>query len=366
MWYSDEVVFDKMGFDADKYARLQSAQILDRITKFTGKLYMEIGGKFIADGHASRVLPWFDMHAKKNIFLKLKDKVEVLFCVNADKVIENKKLPHEKYRYLENVDNQIVLIEKLFGIKPIIVVNKIDVNNHFDLILDFEKKYQKRSYKVMERYFIPWYPHNLDYVLSDQWFGQDDHIPVTKNLVLVTGPDSDSGKLSTCIGQIYLDSTIGLQSGYAKYETFPIWNLPLDHPVNLAYEAATLDTFALSWWVYDAVNVVDEFHKKAYKQEVTGYRKDADAFLLLKDVAKKVLTHKNYINSYKSPTDMGINMVGACIVDQDIVCTAALQEIKRREEQYAEAKTHGTDYGDFDPVNKCQELYQKGLEYCEK
>lgn len=351
MLNTDEVVFDKMWFDADKYARLQWAQILDRITQFTGKLYMEVGGKFIADGHASRVLPGFDMHAKKNIFLKLKDKLEILFCVNAQKIIENTKLPNEKYTYLENVDNSLVLIEKKFGLKPILVVNKIDVNNHFDLILEFEKKYQHRNYKVMERYFIPWYPHNLDYVLSDQGFWEDDHIPVTKNLILVTWPDSDSGKLSTCIGQIYLDSTIGIQSGYAKYETFPIWNLPLNHPVNLAYEAATLD---LNDW--SDTNVIDEFHKKAYKQEVTGYAKDAEAFLLLKDVAKKVLTHKNYINNYKSPTDIGINTAGACIVDDTIVCKAAIQEIERRKAEYTSEEN----------IAKCQKLLEKAKLYLEE
>ncbi len=358
MLNSDDIVFTNLGFDADKYARLQSEQILDRIAKFTGKLYLEVGGKFIRDGHASRVLPWFDPHAKKNIFLKLKDKIEILFCVNAQSVIANKKLPYEKYSYLDTVAENLVLIEKLFGMKPIIVINKIDVNTHFDLILNFEKNYQKRGYKVMERYFIAGYPHNLDYVLSDDWFWQDDHIPVTKNLVLVTGPEADSGKLSTCIGQIYLDSTIGLQSGYAKYETFPIWNLDKSHPVNLAYEAATADI--------GDYNCVDKLHEEAYKQKAINYNRDIDAFLLLKDVAKKVLTHKNYINNYKSPTDMGINTAGFCITDDEVVCKASLDEIQRREKWYVDAKNQWIEYVDRDPVEKCQELYQKGLEYCEK
>ncbi len=354
---SDEIIFDNLGFDADKYARLQSEQILDRIAKFTGKLYLEIWGKFIRDAHASRIFPGFDPHAKKNIFLKLKDKLDVLYCVDAKKVIENKKTFYDKKPYLDLVADELFLIEKLLGIKPTVVINKIDVNTSFDLILDFEKKYQKRGYKVMERYLINGYPHNLDYILSEDGFGQDDHIPVTKNLILVTGPGADSGKLSTCMGQIYLDSTIGIQSWYAKYETFPVWNLDKTHPVNLAYEAATADIGDYA--------CLDTLHEEAYRQKAINYNRDIEAFGIIRDMAKKILTHKNYINNYKSPTDMGINTAGFCITDDEVVCKAALSEIKRRELDYLEAKNQWFEVDDI-YVKKCQELYKKGLEYCEK
>ncbi|HCB52142.1 TPA: hypothetical protein DEP21_06340 [Patescibacteria group bacterium] len=239
---TDIVNYKKKGFDGEKYITLQKQHILERIEKFSkGRLYLEIGGKFLYDTHAARVFPGFIPDSKKRIFAALKDKAEVLFCVNANDIIHDRQLTNQDIDYKTQVQNAIKRIEIELGIKPHIVINNIDVQTSFDKILEFEQDFQRKNYRVWERYKITGYPHNTKSILSESGFGNDDHIPLTKNLILVTGPASNSGKMSTCLGQIYNDHQIDIESGYAKYETFPVRNLPLEHPINLAYEAATVD-----------------------------------------------------------------------------------------------------------------------------
>jgi uncharacterized protein (UPF0371 family) len=194
----------------------------------------------------------------------------------------------------------------------------------FDLVLNFERKFQKKQYRVFERYKIAWYPYNVNELLSDSWFGWDDHIPVTKNLVLVTWAGNDNWKLATCLGQVYLDNEIDIKSGYAKYETFPLWNQPLDHPVNLAYEIATSNTWNKL--------VLDEFHKNAYGQNVVVNQKDFESFESTMEIIKNIVNHKNYMIKYKSPTDMIINTTWFCINDDEVVKKAAMDEIERRKD----------------------------------
>lgn len=239
---TDILHYKKKGFDGEKYVKIQKEHILERIEKSgQGRLYVEIGGKFLYDTHAARVLPGFIPESKKRIFSAIKDKIEILFCVNADDILSDRQLSNETISYHDYVQTLIKRIEVEIGVKPNIVINNIDIQNNFDLILDFEKEFQRKSYKVRERYKISGYPHSTKSILSENGFGNDDHIPLQKNLILVTGAASNSGKMSTCLGQIYNDHQIGIESGYAKYETFPIWNIPLQHPINLAYEAATVD-----------------------------------------------------------------------------------------------------------------------------
>lgn len=350
---TDTISYKEFGFDWEKYIEMQKNQILDRISKFSGRLYLEIGWKFMRDPHAARVLPGFLVDSKKRIFSDLKDKADILFCVNADDIISNRQLSNEKIDYVDYVERMLMVIERNLWIKPIIVINKVDLSNMFDLVLNFERRFQKKNYKVFERYKIGGYPHNVDQVLSDNGFGGDDHIPLTQNLVLVTWAASNSGKMSTCLWQIYLDDQIWIKSGYAKYETFPIWNLPLKHPVNLAYEAATADI-----WDF---NVIDEYHKKAYKQESVNYNRDVEGFEVVMWISKNIVNHKNYMVKYKSPTDMWINTAWFCITNDDSLCQSWLDEIIRRKEWYKEQLDRGD--GKQEWIDKCEELEKKAKEY---
>ena len=353
---NDIIKYKKHGFDGVKYVRLQREKILDRIANFSGgRLYLEIGGKFMYDAHASRVLPWFDPESKKNIFSSLKGQAEILFCVNAVDILSNRQLSNKNVDYKEYVYQMIRNIEKNIWIKPHIVINNIDVLNMFDVILEFEKDFQRKQYRVRERYKINWYPHNTDIILSEDWFGNDDHIPLTKNLVLVTWAASSSGKMSTCLGQIYLDHQIDIKSGYAKYETFPIWNIALEHPINLAYEAATVDI--------GDYNMMDSYHKKAYGQDSVNYNRDVEAFEIVMSIAKKIVNHKNYMVKYQSPTDMGINCAGMAITDDEIVSIASLGEIARRKAWYQEIIDRWE--GKQEWTKRCDDIYTKAKKYCE-
>lgn len=351
---SETLPFKKFWFDGKKYIKLQKEKILDRISNFSGwRLYLEIWWKFISDAHASRVLPWFEMESKRIIFSELKDQAEILFCLNAKDILDNRQLSSEDIDYKTYVYRMIKGIEKNIWLKPHIVINAIDVENMYDLILEFEKEFQRRWYRVRERYKIKWYPHDVENILSEDWFGQDDHIPLTKNLVLVTGAASSSGKMSTCLWQIYLDHQIWSKSGYAKYETFPIWNLPVDHPINRAYEAATVDI-----WDY---NCPDEYHKKAYWMDSTNYNRDVEAFEIVMNIAKHVVTHKNYMIKYKSPTDMWINCAGFAITNEEIVSIASLEEIRRRKQRYQEQINRWD--GETKRLEACDKLEEKCLKY---
>lgn len=319
-------------------------------------MYLEIWGKFMYDAHAARTLPWFDPESKKKIFLSLKDQAEILFCVSADDILQNRQLTNEDIEYAEYVESMVRTIERNIGIRPHIVINKIDVENMFDLILQFEQSFQRKWYRVWERYKINWYPHNTKKVLSEDGFGNDDHIPLTKNLVLVTWAASSSGKMSTCLWQIYLDHEIDIKSWYAKYETFPIWNIPLQHPINLAYEAATVD-------IGDS-NQMDTYHKKAYGIDSVNYNRDIEAFEIVMSIAKEVVTHKNYMVKYQSPTDMGISCAGFAITDDEVVSIASLNEIRRRRDWYQQMIDRKE--GDKKWIVACDALEEQCLVYCKE
>lgn len=352
---TDIILYKKKGFDGEKYIKIQREAILERISTFKkGRLYLEIGGKFLYDTHAARVLPGFIPESKKHIFAALKDQSEILFCVNANDILNDRQLTNQDINYKDHVQNLIKRIEIEIWIKPQIVINNIDIQTNFDKILEFEQDFQRKNYKVRERYKIAGYPHNTRSILSDNGFGNDDHIPLTKNLILVTGAASSSGKMSTCLGQIYNDHQIGIESGYAKYETFPIWNLPLNHPVNLAYEAATVDI--------GDYNMLDPYHQKAYKQEAVNYNRDVEAFEIIMGIAEKIVTKDNPMSKYKSPTDMGINQAGFCISNEEIVSIASHEEIKRRKDWYQEMINRNE--WETKRLDQCDEINKKCEEYC--
>jgi len=323
MTTNNEIIFHKKHwFDGEKYIEMQTNQILDSLANFSGKLYLEVWWKFLRDPHASRVLPWFLVDSKQTIFYELRDKIEVFYCVNAEDIISNKKFSDQNLDFSEYVSRSLSVIERSLWVKPIIVINKIDVATMFDLVLDFERKFQKKQYSVFERYKISSYPYNIWELLSDNWFGSDDHIPTTKNLVLVTWAGANSWKLSTCLWQIYLDNEIDIKSGYAKFEVFPLKNRWLEHPVNSAYELAVKNT-----WNHLSL---DSFHKKEYWQEVVVNQKDLESFEATMTIIKNIVNHKNYMIKYKSPTDMIINTTSFCITDEEAVEQAAKEEIKKR------------------------------------
>ena len=351
---TDVISYKKKGYDGAKYIKLQQEKILERIGKFSNwRLYLEIGGKFMYDQHAARVLPWFDPETKKQIFMSLKNQAEMLFCVNADDIIENRQLSNENIPYKDYVNKMIRGIEAALGLRPHIVINKIDTTSMYDMILDFEKEFQRKNYRVWERYKIMGYPHNLKSVLSEDGYGNDDHIPLTKNLILVTWAASSSGKMSTCLGQIYNDHEIWIESGYAKYETFPIRNIPLEHPINLAYEAATADI--------GDYNMLDPYYKKATGKDSVNYNRDVEAFEIVMDIAKQTVKPDNFMNNYKSPTDMWISTAGFAITDDEVCCVASLQEIRRRKWRYQQQIDRKE--GEQSRISRCDELEKKCLEY---
>ncbi|MDD3301992.1 MAG: DUF1846 family protein [Candidatus Gracilibacteria bacterium] len=352
---SETIVFNKQGFDGKKYISLQKEKIFERISKFSGKLYLEIGGKFLFDAHASRVLPGFFPDSKKIIFSDLKKDFDIFFCTNADDINSNRQITNEDIDYIDYTLKILKDIEGNLGIKPKVVINKIDIKNT-EVKLDlFRNKILSLGYQVFNRYKIDGYPNDVNRVLSDYGFGKDDYIKTDKKLILVTGMASSSGKMSTCLGQIYLDYLNGIDSGYAKYETFPVWNIDLNHPVNLAYEAATADI--------GDYNMYDKFHKKSYGIDSVNYNRDIEAFVILKSILDKFILEGNYMSTYKSPTDMGISNAGFCIIDDEICSVASLEEIKRRIIWYKELVDRGE--GKINWVEKCKDLEKKCLKYIE-
>ena len=323
----DIIHFSTPGFDGAKYITLQKQAILDRMSKFSGRLYLEIGGHFLTDPHASRVLPGFIPDSKKQIFAQLNDQANILFCVNALDIISNRQLSNEAVSYIDSVIASINEITTVLQ-QPRIVVSMMDPAAPHPAVIAFIDSMKSKGFEVYRRFLIPGYPQKLDTVLSPEGYGKDDYIPLTKNFVIVTGAASNSGKMSTCLGQVYLDHLHNIESGYAKYETFPIRNLPLHHPINIAYEAATADI--------GDYNTLDKFHKKAYNIESVNYNRDVDAFQIVSSVASKFLPASNFTRSYKSPTDMGINMAGFCLIDEHIIAQACLDEIIRRKARYQE------------------------------
>jgi len=302
------------GFDNDKYVRIQSQKIKERFGLFD-KLYLEIGGKLFDDSHASRALPGFKHDVKISMFKELKDDLEIIFCINAGDIEKNKTRGEYDISYNQELLKLINNSKRMgFSVNSVVITlyqNQISADK-------FIKKLNRNGIKTFIHRPVQGYPKNIDVIASEEGYGANPYIPTTKKLILVNAPGPGSGKLCTCLSQVYHENINGVNSGYAKFETFPVWNLPLNHPVNLAYEAATADL--------NDVNLIDSFHLKKYGIEAVNYNRDLEAFPVLKNILKKVLKK----NIYYSPTDMGVNMIGYCITDNEVVENASKKEIVRR------------------------------------
>ena len=305
----------KIAFDNDLYIQSQSAHIRSRIQQFGGKLYLEFGGKLYDDYHAARVLPGFQPDSKLRMLLQLKDKVEVVIAINAADIEKNKVRGDLGITYDRDVV-RLIDIFRDFGL----YVSSVVLTRYADqpVTKAFQSRLEGMGVKVYHHYAIEGYPSNIGHIVSDEGYGKNDFIETTRELVVVTAPGPGSGKLATCMSQLYHEHKRGVQAGYAKFETFPVWNLPLNHPVNLAYEAATADL--------SDVNMIDPFHLEAYGQTTVNYNRDVAAFPVLVAMFERILGEC----PYKSPTDMGVNMVGNSVVDDDAARYASNQEIIRR------------------------------------
>ena len=305
----------KTGFDNDRYIQMQSAHIKERIAQFGGKLYLEFGGKLYDDYHASRVLPGFQPDSKLRMLLNMKDQVELVIAINAADIEKNKIRGDLGITYDLDVIRLIDIFRSLGLYVSSVVLTRYTGQATAKA---FENRLESMGIRVYHHYAIDGYPSNIAHIVSDEGYGKNDFIETTRELVVVTAPGPGSGKLATCMSQLYHEHQRGVQAGYAKFETFPIWNLPLNHPVNLAYEAATADL--------NDVNMIDPFHLEAYGVTTVNYNRDVEAFPVLVAMFNQILG----FCPYKSPTDMGVNMVGNCIVDDEAVAHASHQEIIRR------------------------------------
>ncbi|MBQ8793275.1 MAG: DUF1846 domain-containing protein, partial [Clostridia bacterium] len=305
----------KIGFDNDRYIALQSQNIRDRIDMFGGKLYMEFGGKLFDDYHASRVLPGFRPDSKVKMLLELKDEAEIVIVINADAIEKNKRRGDLGITY--DLDT-LRLIDAFRDIGLFVGSVVITCFTGQPLAIAFENRLKALGIKTYRHYPIKDYPSDIPLIVSDDGFGRNDYIETERHLVVVTAPGPGSGKMATCLSQLYQDHKRGIKAGYAKFETFPIWNIPLKHPVNVAYEAATADL--------SDVNMIDPFHLEAYGQTTVNYNRDVEIFPVLNAIMERILGE----SPYKSPTDMGVNMAGCAISNDNIVGDAAKQEIIRR------------------------------------
>ncbi len=305
----------RIAFDNDKYLQTQSEHIRQRIDAFGGKLYLEFGGKLYDDNHAARVLPGFQPDSKLKMLIQLKDQVEMVIAINAADIEKNKVRGDLGITYDRDVI-RLISVFRDFGLYVSSVV--LTRFNEQGAAKAFQSRLEGMGVKVYHHYAIEGYPSNTSLVVSDAGFGRNDYIETSRQLVVVTAPGPGSGKLATCLSQLYHEHKRGAKAGYAKFETFPVWNLPLNHPVNLAYEAATADL--------SDVNMIDPFHLEAYGKTTVNYNRDVEAFPVLVAMFEKLLG----TCPYKSPTDMGVNMVGNCIVDDEAAREASRQEIIRR------------------------------------
>ena len=309
------MVVAKIAFDNELYIQSQSAHIRERIDQFGGKLYLEFGGKLYDDNHASRVLPGFQPDSKLRMLLQLKDKVEMVIAINADDIEKNKVRGDLGITYDRDVI-RLIDVFRGFGLYVSSVV--LTRFNEQATAKAFQSRLETMGIRVYHHYAIEGYPSNIGHIVSDNGYGKNDFIETTRELVVVTAPGPGSGKLATCMSQLYHEHKQGIKAGYAKFETFPVWNLPLNHPVNLAYEAATADL--------SDVNMIDPFHLEAYGTTTVNYNRDVEAFPVLVAMFERILGQC----PYKSPTDMGVNMVGNCIIDDWAAREASCQEIRRR------------------------------------
>ena len=310
----------KKSFDNKKYLKLQSEKILERVSQFDGKLYIEFGGKIFDDYHAARVLKGFEIDSKVKVLLSLKSKVEVIITVNADDIQKAKSRNDLGITY-ENETLRLYDQFEQIGLKVGSIV--ITQYNNQPSVDTFIKRLENLNIKTYVHQSIPGYPHNVDYILSDEGFGKNEYIVTERPIVILTAPGPGSGKMATCLSQLYHENKRGIKAGYAKYETFPVWNLDLNDPVNLAYEAATADL--------NDVNMIDHFHYSKYQTVAINYNRDLEVFPVLYKMFEKIYGE----SPYQSPTDMGVNMAGFCIIDEELSKHYCKQEIIRR---YLDAK----------------------------
>ena len=305
----------KIGFDNDKYLKMQSSHIRDRIAQFDNKLYPEFGGILFDDYHASRVLPGFQPDSKLRLLKQLADQAEIVIVISAGDIESNKVRGDLGITY----DSDVLRLRKEFMHAGLyvgsVVITQYCGQSSADL---FKARLERLGIRVYLHYVIPGYPGNVPFIVSDEGYGKNDYIETERPLVVVTAPGPGSGKMATCLSQLYHEHKRGIHAGYAKFETFPIWNIPLKHPVNLAYEAATADL--------NDVNMIDPFHLEAYGETTVNYNRDIEIFPVLSAIFERIYGK----NPYKSPTDMGVNMAGNCICDDEVCRQASLQEIIRR------------------------------------
>ena len=305
----------QIGFDNEKYIAMQSERIRERIGQFGGKLYLEFGGKLFDDYHASRVLPGFKPDTKLEMLLKLKDKAEIVVVINSQTIEQAKVREDLGITYDQDVLRLIDAFREAGLFVGSVCLTQYSPAKHTKA---FERLLSRQGIKTYHHYSIPNYPYDVDRIVSDEGYGKNDYIETERSLIVVTAPGPGSGKMATCLSQLYNDNLRGIKSGYAKFETFPIWNLSLKHFVNIAYEAATADL--------NDVNMIDPYHLEAYGITTVNYNRDIEIFPVLNRIFSKIYGS----SPYKSPTDMGVNMAGNCIIDDEVCQEAARQEIIRR------------------------------------
>ena len=331
----------RQGFDNDMYIRLQSERIRERIEQFGGKLYLEFGGKLFDDNHASRVLPGFQPDSKLRMLKTLADRAEVVIAVNAQDIESNKLRGDLGIGY----DAETLRLIDSFREAGLYVGSVVITRFGGQAAEAYKRRLENQGIRVFRHYAIEGYPSNLNHIVSSYGYGRNDYIETSRELVVVTAPGPGSGKMATCLSQLYHEYKRGIKAGYAKFETFPIWNLPLKHPVNLAYEAATADL--------NDVNMIDPYHMEAYGKLAVNYNRDVEIFPVLRAIFERIQGK----SPYQSPTDMGVNMAGFCITDDDACCDASRREIVRRYFAAGCAKLRGS--GDDEAVGKIEILMEQ-------
>ena len=305
-----------IGFDNDKYLKIQSEHIKERMSHFGDKLYLEFGGKLFDDYHASRVLPGFQPDSKLQMLISMADIAEIVIVISAEDIVKNKIRGDLGITYDMDVLRLIGEYQKKGLFVSSVVITHFGGQTG---AVQFQEKLEKKNIRVYRHYSIEGYPSNIPLIISADGFGKNDYIETSRPLVVITAPGPGSGKMATCLSQLYHENLRGVKAGYAKFETFPIWNIPLKHPVNLAYEAATADL--------NDVNMIDPFHLEAYGETAVNYNRDIEIYPVLDAIFEAIYGENNY---YKSPTDMGVNMAGNCIIDDEVCCQASYMEIIRR------------------------------------
>ena len=332
----------RIGFDNEKYLKIQSEHIRERIAQFDGKLYMELGGKLFDDHHASRVLPGFKPDSKLRMLAQLRDQIEIVIVISAADIEKNKVRADLGITY----DEDVLRLRDEFMSRNFTVGSVVITHYNGQHAADqFRHRLERMGIKSYIHYPIDGYPHNVELIASDEGFGKNDFVETSRELVIVTAPGPGSGKMATCLSQLYNENKRGVRAGYAKFETFPVWNLPLKHPINIAYEAATADL--------NDVNMIDPFHLEAYGKTAINYNRDIEIFPVLNALFEGIYGE----NPYKSPTDMGVNMIGFCISDDDVCCQASRNEIIRRFYDATNKMACGAD--NENEVNKIRLLFNQ-------